>query len=70
MTIRSAKDIGQLVRKRRKEMNMTQKESAAIIGVGIRFLSELENGKSSLEIDKVIRVMLYMGIDLEAKERK
>ena len=48
---------------------MTQKEAAYIAGVGVRFLSELENGKPTLEIDKVLNVARLFGIDIEANNR-
>lgn len=48
---------------------MTQKEAASIAGVGVRFLSELESGKPTLEIDKVLNVARLFGIDIEANNR-
>ena len=48
---------------------MTQKEEASSDGVGVRFLSELENGKPTLEIDKVLNVARLFGIDIEANNR-
>ncbi|MGN0907044.1 MAG: helix-turn-helix transcriptional regulator [Bullifex sp.] len=69
MRVTSVADIGIIVREKRKKTGMTQKEAAGIIGVGVRFLSELENGKPTLEIDKVLRVLVFLGIDLEASDR-
>ena len=69
MIITSVKDIGLLVKEKRKKINMTQKEAASIAGVGVRFLSELENGKPTLEIDKVLNVARIFGIDIEANNR-
>lgn len=69
MIITSVKDIGLLIKEKRKKINMTQKEAASIAGVGVRFLSELENGKPTLEIDKVLNVARLFGIDIEANNR-
>lgn len=69
MIITSVKDIGLLIKEKRKKINMTQKEAASIVGVGVRFLSELENGKPTLEIDKVLNVARLFGIDIEANNR-
>ena len=55
--------------KRKEKINMTQKEAASIAGVGVRFLSELENGKPTLEIDKVLNVARLLGMDIEANNR-
>ena len=69
MIITSVKNIGLLIKEKRKKINMTQKEAASIAGVGVRFLSELENGKPTLEIDKVLNVARIFGIDIEANNR-
>ena len=69
MIITSVKNIGLLIKEKRKKINMTQKEAASIAGVGVRFLSELENGKPTLEIDKVLNVARLFGMDIEANNR-
>ena len=69
MIITSVKNIGLLIKEKRKKTNMTQKEAASIAGVGVRFLSELENGKPTLEIDKVLNVARLFGMDIEANNR-
>lgn len=63
------KDIGVLIQRVRKSKNLSQQEMADLAGVGRRFLSELENGKPSLEFGKVISVANAIGIDLFAKQR-
>jgi transcriptional regulator with XRE-family HTH domain len=47
-------DIGLLIRKRRKEAGLTLKEAAGLANVGVRFLSELERGKPTLQIGLAI----------------
>ena len=69
MIISTSKDLGSLIKEKRKMLGLSQKEAAAIIGVGVRFLSELENGKPTLEIDKALSVAKFFGIDLEAQSR-
>ncbi len=68
-TIKSAAEIGKMVRAKRKEIGMTQADFAGLCNVGTRFISELENGKSTLEFDRVLRVTQLIGIDLFAKGR-
>lgn len=63
-------DLAPLIRKARKGMKMNQQAFADAAGVGRRFLSELENGKSSLEFDKVLACALAAGIDITAKPRR
>jgi len=62
MEIRKIEDISTLVKKRRKELNLTQAECAAFCGVGLRFFSELENGKPSLHLGKVFQVLQTFGL--------
>jgi y4mF family transcriptional regulator len=68
--IRSATDLAPLIRKARKRMGMNQQAFADYAGVGRRFLSELENGKASLEFDKVLACARTAGIDIFAKPRQ
>jgi len=67
--ITTAADIGKLTRDARKELGMTQQRFADLAGVGRRFLSELEGGKASLEIGRVLAVCKAAGIDLFARRR-
>ena len=69
IAIRSAADLGPLVREARKAMQMTQNDFAAHAGVGRRFLSELEGGKSSLEFDKVMACAKTAGIEILSRSR-
>ena len=68
-TIAAVKDIGNLVREARRSRNLSQQAFADLAGVGRRFLSELENGKATLEFDKVLQVATAAGIDLLARKR-
>lgn len=62
-------NIGKLVRDRRKKMRLTQQHAAALCNVGTRFFSELENGKTTLEIGKVFSVLNNLGLNIEITER-
>ncbi len=61
--------IGQLVRQRRKEAGMTLKEAAEMAGVGVRFLSELERGKPTLQLGLAIQVLQLFGLELHVEKR-
>jgi HTH-type transcriptional regulator/antitoxin HipB len=64
--LRTSQDIGELVRRARKSHKVTQKELAAASGTGIRFVRELEKGKPTCELEKVLVVLAMLGIHLEA----
>jgi y4mF family transcriptional regulator len=68
-SISTAQDLGNLVRQSRKNMKLSQLDFADLAGVGRRFVSELESGKATLEVDRVLRVCKAAGIDLTASIR-
>lgn len=65
----STKDLGNMVRRLRESRKLSQQEFADLAGVGRRFLSELENGKPTLEFAKVLQVAQAAGISLLARDR-
>ncbi|MFB9982622.1 helix-turn-helix transcriptional regulator [Mesorhizobium newzealandense] len=69
LEIVSASDIGRLVRRAREARHLSQQSFADLAGVGRRFLSELENGKPTLELGKVLKVAQAAGISLLAQVR-
>ena len=62
--IQTAADLGKAVRKRRKADGLTLADVAGLTNVGIRFLSELENGKPTVRLDKLLRVTRALGLQL------
>ncbi len=67
--ISDVKELGLLVRQRRKEAGLTLKDAAGMAGVGIRFLSELERGKPTLQIGMAIQVIQLFGLELHVRLR-
>ena len=55
----------QEVRRRRKEAGLSQTDLALHAGVGRRFVSELEGGKTSVQLDKVLAVLAVFGLSLD-----
>jgi y4mF family transcriptional regulator len=60
----TAEAFGEFVKERRKELHMTQRDLALVVGTGIRFISDLENGKRSCELGKALDVLANLGIEL------
>ncbi len=56
--------LRKFVKKKRKSLNLTQKEMAEKSGVGLRFVRELEQGKETLKMDKVNQVLALFGFEL------
>jgi y4mF family transcriptional regulator len=65
----TAADIGAAVRKKRKEDGLTLADAAALCGVGYRFMSDLENGKATVQIGKLLQVVTALGLDVCIKSR-
>ena len=70
MIINSITDISEVVKKRRISFGLTQSECAAMCNVGNRFFSELENGKETLHIGKVINCLQILGINISLTNRE
>lgn len=61
----SPEQLGQAIRKVRKEIGATQSDLALTSGTGLRFVSDLENGKPTCQIGKVLTVLHTLGIRVE-----
>lgn len=59
-------DLAKLVRQTRKKQGLTQADVAGLSGLGRRFISELEGGKPTAQVAKVLLVLNVLGIGLEA----
>lgn len=63
----TAKQLGVLIKNVRKAHGLTQKELAGACGTGVRFIQELEKGKSTAELGKSLYVAKMLGLTLEVK---
>ena len=69
MRVTTMTELGVLIREERLRQKLTQTDLAGISGVGITFISQLENGKETAEMGRVIRALTMFGIDLYAERR-
>jgi len=60
----SPEQIGELVKNTRKGMGVTQKDLALTSGTGLRFIIDLEKGKPTCQLGKVLTVLNTLGIKL------
>ena len=60
--LRSANEIGALVRAVRKAQGISQEQLAGVATTGVRFISDLENGKDTVQLVKVLRVLNALGL--------
>ena len=62
--VRTTEEFGRAIRARRKELGYTQAFLADYAGVSASFLSELENGKETIQLNKLMDVMSLLGMDM------
>lgn len=58
-------DIAIQFKTMRKAAGLTQTELAQRAGVGLRFIRELEQGKTTVRLDKVNQVLALFGCELQ-----
>ncbi len=56
--------LSDYLKEKRKKLNLTQQQLAEKAGVGIRFIRDLEQGKTTLRMDKVNQVLQLFGMEL------
>jgi len=62
--IRTLIDLGRAIRLKRKATGLRIDDAAALCGVSVDLLSRLENGKSGVATDRVLKVLDGLGIAL------
>ena len=61
--------LGQLIRTQRKQSGLTQTDLAGLCDVSMKFVNQVENGKATAEIGKILRLVTTVGLDLIARTR-
>lgn len=60
----TAKELGEIVCKTRKLQGLTQTQLALACGTGVRFIVDLEAGKETCQLGKVLTVLQTLGLSL------
>lgn len=56
--------LGRAIRARRRELGLTQAALARFAGCGLAFLYQLESGKTTVRLDKLLAVLQVLGLTL------
>ncbi len=67
--ITDAKEFGDALRQRRKDLGYTQVFLSEFSGFSVTFISDLENGKSTAELGKAIYLANLLGLDCSLTPR-
>lgn len=63
--MKSVAEIGQMIRTERKAQGLRQDDLAAASGVGLRFIVDLERGKETVQLGKVVAVLATLGCSMQ-----
>ena len=67
LPVTSSRELGQIVRAVRKEAGVRLDDLAAIVGVSKQFTSDVEHGKPTVQLERVLRVLAELGIELSVE---
>lgn len=56
--------LSKIIKEKRKQNRMTQEELAARSGLGLRLIREIEQGKTTMRMDKVNQLLALFGMEL------
>ena len=68
MKITDSEGLG-IIRNRRKELKYTQAFLSEYTGLSVSFISDVERGKPTVEIGKVIQLISILGLDINIDVR-
>lgn len=69
MKITDSKSLGIALKARRKELHYTQLYLAEFTGLSVTFISDVERGKPTAELEKTIRLANTLGLDIFVQKR-
>ena len=69
MKILDVISLGSAIKERRKELNYTQKFLSEVTGLSSSFISDLEHGKETTEIGKVLFLINTLGLNFILENR-
>ena len=64
-TVSDPSALGRAIRETRRALGLTQPTLALSAGVGVRFLVDIEKGKPTAQVGKIMRVLAALGIELQ-----
>lgn len=65
LKVNSVEKMGEFIKKRRRELKVTQRDLAMTSNTGLRFISDLERGKVTCQISKTLTVLQTLGIKVK-----
>lgn len=67
--IRSSVELGSVIRAQRKRLALRQLDLAGLGNTGNRFIVDLENGKPTVQLQKVLDLMDLLGLEVVVRTK-
>jgi len=58
------KNLGNIIKERRKTLSITQRELAALSGVGINTLTKIERGEANPSLKVIMNIIDTLGLEM------
>ena len=69
VVVQSSADLGAIVRDRRKRLALKQLDLAGLANTGNRFIVDVENGKPTVQLQKVLDLMHLLGLEVVVRAK-
>ncbi len=69
LVVRAAADLGQIVREQRHALSLRQVDLAGIGNMGNRLIVDIEKGKPTVQLQKVLDVLDLLGLELTVNRK-
>lgn len=63
-------NLGYKIRDERKARGLTQSQLATLAHVSLNFVSQLESGKPTVRLDKILVVMKILGLEIKIQHAR
>lgn len=70
MHIYSTRSLGKLIKQKRREMKMTQREFAEIVDLHRTYLGAIERGEKNVTLETLIKLLDHLDLDLFLKKHE
>jgi HTH-type transcriptional regulator / antitoxin HipB len=70
IAVRSSAELGAVVRAQRRRLALKQLDIAGLGNTGNRFIVDLENGKPTVQLQKVLDIMDLLGLELVVRSKR
>ena len=61
------KNLGNIIKERRKTLSITQRELAALSGVGVNTLTKIERGEANPSLRVIMNILNTLGLEPDIK---